>query len=106
MQPSTFLITIPMPSAGESIVDGVLVSWLVQPGEPIAKGQCIAEIETEKSVWRLESPCAGTVTALRAEAGDRSTDGRFGHALRVGRDRAKNRLSWPVVALADSPECL
>lgn len=65
-----FVVTIPMPFTGESIVDGVLVNWLVEPGEPVEKGQHIAEIETEKSVWEFESPCDGEIVSLKAEPGD------------------------------------
>ncbi len=65
-----FVITIPMPFNGESIVDGILVSWMVKPGEQVKKGQHIAEIETEKSVWQFDSPCDGEVLALGAAEGD------------------------------------
>ncbi len=65
-----FVVSVPMPFSGESIVDGILVAWLVKPGEQVEKGQNIAEIETEKSVWELEAPCAGEIVAFRAEPGD------------------------------------
>ncbi len=67
---SDFNITIPMPFNGESIVDGILVTWRVKAGERIAKGQIIAEIESEKSVWEFQSPCDGEVIALAAAEGD------------------------------------
>lgn len=70
MSSEEFIVTIPMPFTGESIVDGVLVNWLVQPGDRVTKGQNIAEIETEKSVWEFEAPCAGEVVSLRAVPGD------------------------------------
>jgi len=67
---SDFTITIPMPFNGESIVDGILVAWKIKSGDRVAKGQIIAEIETEKSVWQFESPCAGEVVTLAAAEGD------------------------------------
>ena len=70
MNSDEFVVTVPMPFAGESIVDGVLVNWLVEPGDRVEKGQYIAEIETEKSVWEFESPCTGEVVCLMAEPGD------------------------------------
>ena len=70
MNSNEFVATIPMPFTGESIVDGILVSWLVNPGETVKKGQNLAEIETEKSVWELESPCDGKIVELKAEPGD------------------------------------
>jgi len=70
MSSNEFVVTIPMPFTGESIVDGILVSWLVRPGDHVTKGQNIAEIETEKSVWDFEAPCAGEVVSLQAAPGD------------------------------------
>ncbi|MBN1686368.1 MAG: beta-ketoacyl-ACP synthase 3 [Spirochaetales bacterium] len=70
MSSEEFVVTIPMPFHGESIVDGVLVHWLIEPGDRVSKGQNIAEIETEKSVWEFEAPCAGEVVTLRAAPGD------------------------------------
>jgi len=66
----TFVASIPMPFTGESIVDGILVSWHVKPGDRIKKGQHIADIETEKSTWDFEAPCNGEVVALKCDEGD------------------------------------
>ncbi|WP_063135622.1 beta-ketoacyl-ACP synthase 3 [Spirochaeta lutea] len=70
MSEQTFIASIPMPFVGESIVDGILVAWLVKPGDTITKGQHIADIETEKSTWDFEAPCAGTVESLACDEGD------------------------------------
>lgn len=65
-----FFVSIPMPFVGESILDGVLLHWLVKPGDKVGKGKILAEIETEKSTWEFESPCDGEVVKLHAEEGD------------------------------------
>ncbi|RKX77613.1 MAG: hypothetical protein DRP87_08635 [Spirochaetes bacterium] len=70
MSTEEFIVTIPMPFTGESIVDGVVVSWYVKPGDRVEKGSPLAEIETEKSVWDFESPCNGEIVELKAEEGD------------------------------------
>ncbi len=70
MDANSFIAVIPMPFTGESIVDGVVVSWLVSAGETVEKGRHIAEIETEKSVWEFESPCSGRIIEFCAEVGD------------------------------------
>jgi 3-oxoacyl-(acyl-carrier-protein) synthase III len=70
MSSNEFVVTVPMPFTGESIVDGVLVNWLVAEGDQVKKGQHVAEIETEKSVWEFESPCDGVVVAFKAQPGD------------------------------------
>jgi 3-oxoacyl-(acyl-carrier-protein) synthase III len=65
-----FVISIPMPFTGESIVDGILVGWKIKPGDKVTKGQQVAELETEKSVWEFEVPCAGEIVSLKAAEGD------------------------------------
>jgi 3-oxoacyl-(acyl-carrier-protein) synthase III len=70
MADNEYSIVIPMPFNGESIVDGIIVSWMVKAGTGVRKGQPLAEIETEKSVWQFESPCDGEVVALAAKEGD------------------------------------
>ena len=70
METNAYVVSIPMPFTGESIVDGILVRWLVKTGDAIEKGQHIADIETEKSVWEFEAPCTGEVTELKCAEGD------------------------------------
>ncbi len=65
-----FVASIPMPFTGESIVDGILVTWLVKVGDTVTKGQHIADIETEKSTWDFEAPCNGEVVELKCAEGD------------------------------------
>ncbi len=65
-----FVISIPMPFTGESIVDGILVGWKIKPGDKVEKGQHVAELETEKSVWEFEVPCAGEIVSLKVAEGD------------------------------------
>ena len=43
-----FVISIPMPFTGESIVDGILVNWMVKPGDKVEKGQHVAELVAER----------------------------------------------------------
>jgi len=70
MENKEFIASIRMPFTGESIVDGILVTWMVKSGDQVKKGQHIAEIETEKSTWEFEAPCAGEVVTLHHNEGD------------------------------------
>jgi hypothetical protein len=45
-----------LPRLGESITEAVIGKWLKQPGEPVARGEVIAELETAKAMMELESP--------------------------------------------------
>ena len=65
-----FLIDVPMPSMGATVGELTVIDLKVAPGAAIAKGEKLAELESDKSVFEFESPCAGTVRAVRCRAGD------------------------------------
>ena len=43
-----------MPSLGADMESAVLMEWLVKEGDPVTKGQVIAEVETSKGVIEIE----------------------------------------------------
>ena len=53
------MASITIPSLGIAMSDALLVKWLKQPGEDVAEGDAVAEIETDKALMPLESPVAG-----------------------------------------------
>lgn len=58
-----------MPKFEETSDAAVIVKWLKQPGEAVAAGEAVVEVETEKFSHPVESPVAGTVTELRVDEG-------------------------------------
>ncbi len=66
----TFLIDVPMPSMGATVHELTVISLRIQPGARVTKGQKVAELESDKSVFEFECPCDGTVRALRVAPGD------------------------------------
>ncbi|MFH1650319.1 MAG: 2-oxo acid dehydrogenase subunit E2 [Candidatus Woesearchaeota archaeon] len=52
------------PDVGEGLTEGVLVKWLVKPGDSVKQDQPVAEVETDKAVVELPSPVAGKVNEL------------------------------------------
>jgi 3-oxoacyl-(acyl-carrier-protein) synthase III len=66
----TFLIDLPVPSMGATVNELTVIDLLVTPGARIAKGQKLAEMESDKSVFDFEAPCDGTVVAVLGRAGD------------------------------------
>jgi pyruvate/2-oxoglutarate dehydrogenase complex dihydrolipoamide acyltransferase (E2) component len=66
----TFLIDVPMPSMGATVNELTVVSLKIQPGATVAKGDKIAELESDKSIFEFEAPCTGVVRAILARAGD------------------------------------
>ncbi len=59
-----------MPRQGQSVESCILVEWLVDEGAAIEEGTAIASIETDKAVFEVESPAAGTLVARFFEEGD------------------------------------
>ena len=65
----TYLIDVPMPSMGATVSELTLIDLKIEPGTAISKGQKIAELESDKSVFEYESPCDGVVAAIRCRPG-------------------------------------
>jgi pyruvate/2-oxoglutarate dehydrogenase complex dihydrolipoamide acyltransferase (E2) component len=66
----TFLIDVPMPSMGATVNELTVVNLKTKPGDRVAKGQKIAELESDKSIFEFEAPCEGTVRAILVNPGD------------------------------------
>lgn len=48
-----------LPALGETMDEGTIARWMVESGASVSKGQAIAEIESNKAVFELESPANG-----------------------------------------------
>lgn len=59
-----------LPDVGEGLEEGEIVSWLVHPGETVARDQPLVEVQTDKALVELPSPVAGQVVSLAFGAGD------------------------------------
>ena len=62
-------IPIEMPKLGYDMETGRVGSWLKKVGDRVARGEPIAEIETEKSTVEMEATASGTLAEITAEAG-------------------------------------
>jgi 2-oxoisovalerate dehydrogenase E2 component (dihydrolipoyl transacylase) len=61
---------ITMPQLGESVTEGTISKWLVQPGDTIKKYDPLAEVMTDKVNAEVPSSFAGTIKELVAQEGD------------------------------------
>src|SRR5579871_2553336 len=59
-----------MPQMGADMQEGTLLKWLKQPGEHVARGEIIAEIETDKANIEIESFTEGVLLETLANEGD------------------------------------
>ena len=60
-----------MPALGADMESGTLVEWLVQPGQPVKRGQIAAVIETQKGAVEVEIWDEGVIDRLLVEPGTR-----------------------------------
>jgi len=58
-----------LPSLGADMDDAMLVEWLVKPGDAVARGQVIAEVETDKGVIEVECWHTGVIEELLVQPG-------------------------------------
>ena len=56
-----------MPQLGESIAEATIVTIKVQPGEKVVADQEIIEVETNKAVMGVTTPCAGEIANIDAQ---------------------------------------
>ncbi|MBC8453931.1 2-oxo acid dehydrogenase subunit E2 [PVC group bacterium] len=63
-------VPIIMPRQGQSVESCILVEWLVKAGDSVEEGTPVASIETDKAVFEVESPEAGTLIETFFEEGD------------------------------------
>lgn len=66
----TFLIDVPMPSMGATVNELTVIALKTQAGDRVTKGQRLADLESDKSVFEFESPCDGVVRTVLVKAGD------------------------------------
>ena len=61
---------IKMPTLGFDMEEGTMGTWLKQVGEPVSKGDVLAEIESDKVTQELTARAEGILLAQLAETGD------------------------------------
>jgi pyruvate dehydrogenase E2 component (dihydrolipoamide acetyltransferase) len=60
---------VTMPNLGYDMEEGRIVSWLKKVGDPVERGEPIAEIETDKTTVEMEAMASGTLAEIVAEEG-------------------------------------
>jgi pyruvate dehydrogenase E2 component (dihydrolipoamide acetyltransferase) len=62
-------IPIEMPRLGYDMESGKVGGWLKKVGDTVARGDVIAEIETDKSTVEMESTASGTLVEIVQDTG-------------------------------------
>lgn len=59
-----------MPALGMAQETGTLLRWLKSPGDSVAKGEMLMEVETDKANVEIEAPASGILADVTAQPGD------------------------------------
>lgn len=62
-------IPVVMPRQGNTVESCILIEWKKAPGDAIAEGDILCEVETDKAVIEVPSPAAGTLVERFFEPG-------------------------------------
>ena len=83
---------IEMPRLSEAVEEGVLVTWLVEPGATVREGDLIAEVQVEKASAEVRAPVAGRIGGCSSGRATSSPGG----ADRRARDVKASRAAAPA----------
>jgi pyruvate dehydrogenase E2 component (dihydrolipoamide acetyltransferase) len=88
-----------MPSLGADMEDGTLIAWHVKPGDRVKRGDIIAEVETDKGLFDVESFHEGIIDRLVAEPGAKIPVGALMAVIR-GESEPPGPAPVPAVTVA------
>ena len=61
---------ITMPRLSDQMEEATILQWTKAEGDDVAKGDPIAEIETDKATWQIEAEASGTLLKIAVHAGE------------------------------------
>ena len=81
-------VEVIVPSAGESITEVQIGTWIKAVGDQVEAEEPIVEIETDKATMELPAPASGVLTKVLKNTGDTATVGDvIGHIDESGNGR-------------------
>src|SRR5882724_11321203 len=69
IQRSIMAEVILMPRLSDTMTEGVIAAWHKKVGDPVKKGELLAEVETDKATMELESYKDGTLLHIGVDNG-------------------------------------
>ena len=67
MAPQKTTVQVTMPSAGESVTEGTVLSWLKQEGDAVQADEPLVEVSTDKVDAEIPAPATGTLTKIMVQ---------------------------------------
>ena len=92
-----------VPSAGESINEVFIGTWLKKTGDYVKKDEVLLDLETQKTTFEIQAEYSGRIEVLKPEAETRVKPGDV-IAIIDDSAAAENGADKPAAAVAASPE--
>src|SRR5687767_8072468 len=97
-------VDLVMPRLSDTMTEGTVARWLKKPGEPVKRGEPLAEIETDKATMPMEAFEDGTMGPVEVGEGQTVPLGsKIGVLYRAG-EKADSGSSAAGGAAPPSPE--
>lgn len=97
-------VEVVMPKFGLTMNDGILKRFLKQPGEAVAEGEPLFEVETEKVLNEVPAPASGTLVAFLFNEEDTVDCGVVLAVIaEAGEDIAALKTRYPAAAAPSQP---
>ena len=95
-------IEVSVPNLPESVQNATLMDWRKRPGDTIAKGETLIELETDKVVLEVPAPQGGVLGKILRQKGDIVNSGEPLAVIESAQDAAPAAEPRPEPAVAPS----
>ncbi|MFM7291177.1 MAG: dihydrolipoamide acetyltransferase family protein, partial [Planctomycetia bacterium] len=92
-----------MPTLGADMEAGTVVTWHKRPGDPVRRGETIAEVDTDKGVIDVEIWCDGVLDAILVPMGRKVSVGTAMAMIREAGETAEAGTIPPVETGEERP---
>jgi pyruvate dehydrogenase E2 component (dihydrolipoamide acetyltransferase) len=97
------MIDFALPSLGADMSEGTLLTWHVQPGDTVSRGQVVAVVDTSKAAVDVEIWQDGVVDALLVQPGEKVPVGTVLARLRTAQETPSAPLQAPQPVAPSAP---
>ncbi len=97
-------VPVPLPALGESVTEGVVGTWHKQPGDQIAAGETLVEIQTDKVDAEVPAPVGGTVLEVLVTEGETVSVGTVMARIQPGATTVDDREPAPSAPTPRAPQ--
>jgi 2-oxoglutarate dehydrogenase E2 component (dihydrolipoamide succinyltransferase) len=97
-------LEVRVPQLPESVADATLVTWHKKVGDPVARDENLADLETDKVVLEVPAPAAGVIKSLEKKAGSTVTGGELLAVIEEGAGAAAAPPSKAAKPEAKKPD--